>query len=322
MACLGLAASCSGNKSQVDIQSEPVVLQAADSCIIGGPIANIWEIKVSGDKAVTYNCTDSGFVGVYDYPSFNYCYSYGRKGGAEDEWIAPMYGPSDSADEILLYDMAKKKLYTVEIGDSAAVRTPIADLPVDGDGMALPFGSIAKITGRPYLAKIHDMTKGRLEARAMDGSEPSAVYMTELTAKGSSITGYPWDDFKYAVNSDYVVVAYCERDYVSVLKYDDGSLAPVFAIGDASVIDSSQGAPHESHVLQVAEHGGRFYILRPTDGESTGRIVEVIDPDERMVRKLALDRYVRYIALDDNNNLVGIYETEDDNMAVRYPLPD
>lgn len=309
-----------GEQSSVEIQPEPIALEAADSCVIGGPINNIWEIKISGDKAVTYNYADSGFVAVYDYPSFNYHYSYGLKGGGEDEWIAPMYGTSDTPDEILLYDMAKQKLYAITIGDSTAMRNLIADLPVDGEGLALPFGNISKISQRPYLAKINDMKKGCLEARNMDGSEPASTYPTELTVVGTQLTGYPWDDFKYAANSDYVVVAYCEKDYMAVLRYDDESLAPLFNIGEASTIDGAPGATHESHALQVVEHGGLFYILRPSDNGSTGHEIDVIDPAARRMYTLMLDRDVRHIALDDQDNLIGIYETENDNAVVRYPL--
>lgn len=319
MALCAIMWSC-GKKDQssVDIQSNPIVLEATDSCIMGGPICNIWKIQIMGNKAITYNFGDSGFVGVYDYPSFQYRYSYGSRGGGENEWIAPMYGSSDDSDEIILYDMAKQKLYTVIIGDSIAERNFIADLPADGEGLALPIGNITKVANRPYITKINDMKKGRLEVTAMDGSAPSATYMTELTVEGSRITGYPLDDFKYDANQEFVVVAYCEKEYITVLNYNDASLTPLFSIGKSSVIDGTPGALRQNHVIEVVEHKGRFYILRPTDNGLTGCKIDVLIPATRKMYTIIINHEVRHIAFDDNDNLIGIYETEEDNVCITY----
>lgn len=309
---------CSGPKSRV--ADNYIAVQLVDSLIIGESATDLQALKITGSIALVFNRADSGFVECINYPEFSHVESYGKKGRGPGEWVTTMCGSSDIANQMLVYDMMNMVVGSITYADSTF--TAVFDSLPHHDGMAPPYGNIAKVETYPFLAQENNRDGSRLVVVDFATGIRCGEYICDIKVENSnSVTGYPFDDFYFAANPKNIFLSYLYADKSVLLSNSDGKLTVASTFGTQNRIDASSGLPDRKYAIQVAEHDGVFYTLCSDDNSYIGTIIRRYDAKEKSeLPTLKLSRPVKLIAFDNDGLLIGVAERENDNISYRYRI--
>lgn len=309
---------CSGSESRV--AGDYIAVQLVDSLTIGESATDLQALKINGNIALAFNRADSGFVECLNYPEFSHVKSYGKKGRGPGEWVTTMCGSSDIANEMLVYDMMNMVVGSITYADSTFAAA-FDSLPHQ-DGMAPPYGNIAKVESYPFIAQENNRDGSRLVVVDFATGIKSGEYICDIAVDNSnSIKGYPFDDFYFAANPESVFISYLYADKSVLLSNSEGKLTVVKTFGSQNSIDASSGLPDRKYAIQVAERDGVFYTLCSDDNSYIGTVIRRYDAKEKSeLPPLKLSRPVKLIAFDYDGLLIGVAERENDNIAYRFKI--
>lgn len=304
------------NRPGSSVNDRPVNTVTADlidSIEIKGNTSEIRTIKVLGPIALVITDDSEGFIKELTYPQYECIDSAGFKGQGPGEWISVMVGQSPETDEIPVYDIMNRILRIASVKDSTIIITDVDNLPTDEDGLSLPFGDIIKTNSNIWLVKENDMHNGTtLSTMDLKTQEKHASFRPTVNID-LPIKGYPNDDYHIATDNRVIAIGYSSFNRVDIL--DATTLEVLQSYGKDSPFEKNK-----TFTRQALHHNGKFYLLQDTENKNDPSPIRVFS-DKGEEDTILLSDNVKLIAFDNDGLLLGIKETPEANVCIRYKLP-
>jgi hypothetical protein len=255
-------------------------------------------------------------INVFTYPECKKVQSCFTCGEGPDQFIVVNTGEPINKDNVLIYDMMKHKLCLINTKNQPMNIESEFQLPVDEEGMGLPFTYINQCNDSLFLMKYDDPD---ISSRYLADLKNNKILWKETTPYRDDKYNYAVYDYLQMMSDSTAIVAYTYMDLVEIynVSIDNGMelKAQYGAYKDLSKTEKF------SKIYQDIAHDSKvFYCLRANVEHGFGTIVEAYDIATcRPLNTYILDKPVSKIAIY-NNELIGYYPGEQASIFYKWEL--
>jgi hypothetical protein len=323
-ACLCLYSCTNSNENQNDevltdktFQSE-VSLSASDSLQIN-QIFRLYDLKATNNQLTIVDAAhEDTTLNVYSYPEGKLLHRSFSVGQGPNQFITVNTGQAKANDEVLIYDMMKHRVLIVNSKHNPAVITKEFALPIDENGMGLPFTYINQYNDSLFLMKYDDPRKS---ARCLVDLKNNKTLWKEDIPRENEDFSYTAYDYIQNLSDSTVIVAYSFSDLVEIyniskdcgmqLKAKYGKRADFTRVDEDDLVDIYIDVTHDDKA---------FYCLRANKDGELGSEIETYDiVTFKPLKKIRLDKSVATLTVC-GNKLIGYYPGEQSSIFYTWQL--
>lgn len=314
VACSEKQASESSTKLEKDFHEESV-LTVKDSVVIDDVFRMLsWKVSDGRVCFLDGNRADT-LLHVYSYPTGESIRNFLTIGNGPGQFIVVNSGECNGADDMLLYDIMRRKLSIYDIADNSTAPREEYSLPVDSLGIAHPYTYITQVNDSVFLMKLDSDVKSAWQMADLKNAK--ILWENSNPYRDETISYTPFD-FIQTVADSTILIAYRYMDLIETYGFSvDGGMSKKSSYGnpeDQSSIKDYNDLVY--HNISVAKGPGNFYCLRSSNGDDWGNVVEVYDISSGKTKELCtLDKFVTSISIC-GNFLFGY--NQEDNMTKLY----
>jgi hypothetical protein len=326
--CAGCAGR--GNDTLKIIQKPDLTeinLTCSDSIILPN-VSNIWHWKFDNNRLYTFSAQDPNehFLSVYSYPGFELLYKYGTIGQGPDEFITVNWANTYNENELVLYDIMKKKLYPVAISDSSVKKINTFNLAeIEGEKLAKPFTMIHQINDSIFLMKVNMPNSITLEIVDLKNNRLRSSYtdLPQVKDTKHGMLSFLYD-FELEYRDNTIVCAFTSIDRIEILQIDDEyNITNKLIIGNKKLpteyLRDSNGGESRLFYTNIKCNGK--YIFAVYQDKKSKSNIEIYDLEGNGVSKLCLDHYIEFISLPDSNYIYAYHQSVNNDIIVKYEIP-
>ncbi|MDR0605024.1 MAG: TolB-like 6-bladed beta-propeller domain-containing protein [Bacteroidales bacterium] len=293
-------------------------------------ISNMWHWKCDSNQLYTFSVQniDEHFLSVYSYPNFRLLYRYGTKGQGPDDFITVNWANTYKENEIVLYDIMKRKLYSFETGDSLVMKTNIFNLAeIKGERLSKPYTMIHKINDSIFLMKVNMPDIITLEIVDLKNSRQISSYadlpQVKDTKRGRLSYLY---DFNVEYRDSTIVCAFTNINRIEILQIDNEyNIVHKLTVGEKKLPEEYLRDSYGNRISfyrNVKCNGKYIFILFQDKKDKSTSTIEVYDLEGNGVVKLCLDQHVENILISpDSNYIYAYHQLIDCDIILKYKIP-
>jgi hypothetical protein len=266
-------------------------------------------LKASGNRLTIVDAAhEDTTLNVYSYPEGKLLDQRFSVGQGPDQFITVNTGQAKAKDEVLIYDMMRHRVLLINSKCNPAVICREFTLPIDKNGMGLPFTSINQYNDSLFLMKYDDP---RVSARYLvDLKNDETLWKEDVTRENEKFS-YTAYDYIQNLSDSTAIVAYSFSDLVeiyNVSRYNGMQLKAKYGERtDFSKVDEDDLV---DIYIDVTHDDNAFYCLRADRDGELGSEIETYDiATFKPLKKLKLDKSVATITIL-GNKLIGYYPGE------------
>jgi hypothetical protein len=322
--CLCFYSCTNSNENQKDevltdktFQSEES-LATVDSLQID-QVFRLYDLRASNNQLTIVDAAhEDTTLNVYSYPEGKLLHRSFSVGQGPNQFITVNTGQAQGKDEVLIYDMMKHRALIVNSKQNPAIVAEEFALPIDEDGMGLPFTYINQYNDSLFLMKYDDPRKS---ARYLVDLKNNKTLWKEDILRENEEFSYTVYDYIQNLSDSTAIVAYSYSDLVEIynvskdngmqLKARYGERTDFTKVDENDLVDIYIDVTHDDKV---------FYCLRANKDGELGYEVETYDiVSFKPLKKLRLDKSVATITVL-GNKLIGYYPGEQSSIFYTWHL--
>ncbi|MDR1582925.1 MAG: hypothetical protein LBS55_06650 [Prevotellaceae bacterium] len=326
--CVG----CSGGDNNIfKIIEKPDLAEINLTChdsIILPNVSNVWYWKFDNNRLYTFSAQnpDVHFLSIYSCPDFKLLYKYGTIGQGSDEFITVNWANTYNKNEIVLYDIMKKKLYPFKVSDSLVKKMNTFNLAkIKGEKLAKPFTMVHQINDSIFLMKVNMPDSITLEIADLKNNRQISSYtrLPQVKDIKRGLLSFLYD-FELEYRDNAIVCAFKSIDRIEILQIDDEyNITHKLTIGSKKLpteyIRDSDGG-HSSFYTDIKCNGK--YIFAVCQDKKNKSTIEIYDLEGNGISKLCLDHYVEIIFISpDSNYIYAYYQLVNYDVILKYEIP-
>ena len=263
-----------------------------------------WAVK--NDKIVMVSPQNNDYyLYVFSLPQFNLLYKYGTRGQGPNEFVLVSWINMLNENQIGLYDSPKKNMYIYDLyADTLQLNKTFNYSDLERES---PFSLIQQIEGTEFIFKAYNRQNTVIDFVDINTGEISQTFTPFLKRKNkrSHYTAYL---LKASANKNMIAFAYLFIDRIELFHINKDKLAePFLIIGDKKNQEDKRMDDYDVYYTDVHCDNKYIYALSQ-QGEKNENIknsaIEIYDLNGVPIKKITLDRHIRYFTIDDKNSVI------------------
>ena len=320
--------ACSDNITNITINKpnfkEFITVPYDSICI--NEIIDIMSWKADNNKVYIFSpMSTDAFLFVYSFPQFDFLYKYGERGRGPNEFISVNWGNTKSDDEIILYDIMNRKLYSFISNDSICFIKQSFDLhgESESDILCKPFTMINRLNDSLFMMKVDSPDESYIEI--VDLSKRKEISKLDSHLKRPEKSAYtPFDFILESYNKTVIsVFRFMDRIEISNIN-EEFHIIPRIIINNGS--DQSELKDYNDlkmYYTDVIFDGKCIYTVNQNGKNYEKSSIEIYNLDGTSRGLLLLDQYVELILLSSDSKTIYAYKPLlGSNIVYIYNVPD
>jgi hypothetical protein len=269
---------------------------------------------------------DRHFLSVYSYPDFRLLYRYGTRGQGPDDFITVNWANTYNENELILYDIMKKKLHLFEISDNLVKKTNTFNLlEMKDEKLSKPCTMIHQINDSIFLMKVDMPESITLEITDLKNSRQISSYVGLPQVKNieRGLLSFLYD-FKLEYRNNTIICAFKNIDRIEILQMDNEySIIHQLTVGEKKLptkyLLDSEG---KRSLFYTDVKCSSKYIFAVFQGKKNKSTIEIYDLKGNGISKLFLDHHVETILISpDSNYIYAYHQLVDYDIILKYEIP-